>query len=404
VTRNDDGDDPGADAGGAARGAPPAPEEDPLLSVRDLRTYFDTEAGVVRAVDGVSFDVYRGETVCIVGESGSGKTVACESITRILDTPPGRIAGGEVVFDGEDLTEASERRLREIRGGRIGHVFQNPQGALNPVYTVGDQIIEAVRLHSDRSRREARERAVDLLDRVGIPEAAARADDYPHEFSGGMKQRVVVAMALAADPDLLVADEPTTALDVTIQAGILRLLEEIQAELDTSIVFVTHDLGVVAQVADRVVVMYAGKVMERGDVFRIFESPGHPYTQALLRCLPGRGAATEAIGGSLPDPVDPPAGCRFHPRCPHAVGDCESGDQPEPLPVDGDGREDRERDRERDDGHRAACVYHGPGYDASVVRTSSAERPSGAVSSEDASGVGANPSDPAREDGSGGTD
>jgi peptide/nickel transport system ATP-binding protein len=362
--------------------------------VRGLKTYFDTEAGVVRAVDGVSFDVDRGETVCIVGESGSGKTVACESITRILDTPPGRIAGGEVWFDGEDLASASERRLQQVRGGRIGHVFQNPQGALNPVYTVGDQIVEAVRLHSDRSRGEARERAVDLLDRVGIPEAAARVEDYPHEFSGGMKQRVVLAMALAADPDLLIADEPTTALDVTIQAQILRLLGEIQAEFGMSIVFVTHDLGVVAQIADRVVVMYAGKVMERGDVYELFERAGHPYTQALLRCLPGRGSVTEAIGGSLPDPIDPPAGCRFHPRCPHAVRDCEVGDQPDLLPVGGDhGGADGDGVGDGGSGegnyHRASCVYYGPGYDVSVVReaTSGTDGPEGDGESP-GSGVG----------------
>jgi peptide/nickel transport system ATP-binding protein len=358
VSRNDDAEfRPGDDRDGTG-------DEDPLLSVRGLKTYFDTDAGVVRAVDGASFDVHRGETVCIVGESGSGKTVACESITRILDMPPGRIAGGEVWFDGEDLTRMSERRLREVRGGRIGHVFQNPQGALNPVYTVGDQIIEAVRLHSDRSRQAARERAVELLDRVGIPEAAARVEDYPHEFSGGMKQRVVIAMALAADPDLLIADEPTTALDVTIQAQILRLLAEVQEEFDTGIVFVTHDLGVVAQIADRVVVMYAGKVMERGDVYGLFESAGHPYTQALLRCLPGRGGRTEPIGGALPDPLSPPSGCRFHPRCPHAIADCEAGDQPELAPVDGD---DGTRGSEPGD-HLAACLFYHAGYDAEVVR------------------------------------
>ena len=360
MTRNDDGDDPGADAGGAARGAPPDPEGDPLLSVRDLRTYFDTEAGVVRAVDGVSFDVYRGETVCIVGESGSGKTVACESITRILDTPPGRIAGGEVVFDGEDLTEASERRLREIRGGRIGHVFQNPQGALNPVYTVGDQIIEAVRLHSDRSRREARERAVDLLDRVGIPNAPLRVEDYPHEFSGGMRQRVAIAVALAADPDVLVADEPTTALDVTIQASVLRLFREIQAERDTAVVFVTHDLGVVSEVADRVVVMYAGRVLERGPVEAVLGDPAHPYTRALLECLPGRAAATEGIDGAVPDPTDPPEGCRFHPRCPHAVEACTGGEPPALRPAGGS---------------RAACVFYRPDYDESTLRGSPADAP-----------------------------
>ena len=345
-----------------------ASDGDPLLSVRGLKTYFDTDGGVVRAVDGVSFDVERGETVCVVGESGSGKTVACESVTKLIDMPPGRIAGGEVRFDGEDLTAASEKRLKQIRGGRIGHGFQTPQGALNPVYTVGDQIVEAIRLHSDRSKKAARDRAVELLDRVGIPEAASRADEYPHEFSGGMKQRVVIAMALAGDPDLLIADEPTTALDVTIQAQILRLFEDLQEEFGMSIVFVTHDLGVVAQIADRVVVMYAGKVMERGDVFELFEDAAHPYTQALLRCLPGRGDVSEAIGGSLPDPTNPPGGCRFHPRCPHAVRDCEAGDQPPMAAVD-DPSDDGGGDT--DDGvHRASCVYYQTGYNTDTVRES----------------------------------
>jgi peptide/nickel transport system ATP-binding protein len=349
---------PGRDRSGSGReGERARPEGDtPLLSVRDLRTYFDTEEGTVRAVDGVSFDVQRGETVCIVGESGSGKTVACESITKLIDTPPGRIAGGEVWFDGRDLTEASERELERVRGGRIGHVFQNPQGALNPVYPVGRQVAEAVRLHSDATKREARARAVMLLDRVGIPEAASRAGEYPHEFSGGMKQRVVVAMALAADPDLLIADEPTTALDVTIQAQILDLFAEIQAEFDTGIVFVTHDLGVVAQIADRVVVMYAGKVMEEADVVSLFKDAAHPYTRALLACLPGGEGDSRPIGGSLPDPMRPPDGCRFHPRCPHAVDECRTGDQPDLLGINGDER------------HRASCVYYRRGYDASVVR------------------------------------
>jgi peptide/nickel transport system ATP-binding protein len=347
--------------------------EEPLLSIRGLKTYFDTDNGTVRAVDGVSFDVDRGETVCVVGESGSGKTVACESVTKLIDMPPGHIAGGEIRFDGEDLTGVSERRLEQIRGGRIGHVFQNPQGALNPVYTVGDQIVEAIRLHSDRSKQAARDRAVELLDRVGIPEAASRADEYPHEFSGGMKQRVVIAMALAGDPDLLIADEPTTALDVTIQAQILRLFEDIQDEFGMSIVFVTHDLGVVAQIADRVVVMYSGKVMERGDVFELFEHAAHPYTQALLRCLPGRGKVSEAIGGSLPDPTNPPDGCRFHPRCPHAVRDCQSGDQPPMAAVDDP---DDEGGGDTDDRvHRASCVYYRTGYNADTVRQEAPEAP-----------------------------
>ncbi|WP_336034877.1 ABC transporter ATP-binding protein [Halobacterium yunchengense] len=316
---------------------------DPLLSVRDLRTYFDTDDGTVRAVDGVSFDVEPGETVCLVGESGSGKTVACESITQLVPTPPGRIAGGEVIFDGEDLTELSGSELRAYRGGRVGHVFQNPQGALDPVYTVGEQLVEAIRLHRDVPKAAARERAADLLDRVGIGDVEERIDDYPHQFSGGMKQRVVVAMALACDPDLLVADEPTTALDVTIQAQVLRLLDDLQDERGMALLFVTHDLGVVAEIADRVVVMYAGKVMETGDVYQVFENPSHPYTRALLECLPGRGDV-ETIGGTLPDPTDPPDGCRFHPRCPHAVPECETGDQP--------------GFRDVGDGHDAACVLY----------------------------------------------
>jgi peptide/nickel transport system ATP-binding protein len=328
---------------------------EPLLSIRNLKTHFHTDDGTVRAVDGVSLDVDRGETVCVVGESGSGKTVTAESITRLVPEPPGEIVDGEVRFDGEDVLSMSERELESLRGGRIGHIFQNPQGALNPVYTVGWQVREAIQLHDDSVKNdEARERTIDLLDRVGIPDATSRVDDYPHEFSGGMKQRVVIAMALASNPDLLIADEPTTALDVTIQMQILRLLNQIQEEFDTGIVMITHDLGVVAEVADRVVVMYAGKVMEEGDVYEIFENPSHPYTRALLECLPGRGERMEAIGGSLPSPTSPPDGCRFHPRCPHAVGDCEAGEQPPMYAVEsGD--------------HTVSCVHFEPGADPAVV-------------------------------------
>ncbi|GAB3311642.1 ABC transporter ATP-binding protein [Haloplanus salinarum] len=329
---------------------------EPLLSIRDLRTVFHTDDGLVRAVDGVSFDVGRGETVCIVGESGSGKTVTGESITRLLRTPPGEIAGGEIVFDGRDLTTLDDETLRSLRGDRIAHVFQNPQGALNPVYTVGWQIVEAIQLHEDVTREAARERAVDLLDRVGIPEATRRFEDYPHEFSGGMKQRVAIAMALATNPDLLIADEPTTALDVTIQNQILSLLDDLQTEFDMSVLLITHDLGVVAEVADRVVVMYAGKVMERGGVFDVFERPSHPYTRALLDCLPGRGDGAASIGGRLPSPIDPPAGCRFHPRCEYAVDACREGEQPPDCAVDGD------------DDHVVSCVHYEPGGDPSVVR------------------------------------
>jgi peptide/nickel transport system ATP-binding protein len=304
---------------------------DPLLSIRDLRVRFETGDGVVRAVDGVDFDVGEGETVCLVGESGSGKTVACESITRLL--PDTAAIDGAIRFDGTDLTDCSSSDLESYRGGRIGHVFQNPQDALDPVYTVGQQVVEAIRIHRDVSKATAREEAVALLDRVGIGEAEARFDDYPHQFSGGMKQRVVVAMALAPDPDLLIADEPTTALDVTIQRQVLDLLADLQAERGMALLFVTHDLGVVAEIADRVVVMYAGEVMETAGVAALFDDPAHPYTRALLACLPGRGDPFETIGGSIPDPTDPPDGCRFHPRCPHAVDDCERGHHPAPRPA-----------------------------------------------------------------------
>ncbi|WP_207591177.1 oligopeptide/dipeptide ABC transporter ATP-binding protein [Halomontanus rarus] len=302
--------------------------DDPLLSIRDLQTYFHTDEGLVKAVDGVSFDVDRGETVCLVGESGSGKSVTCESITRLIPTPPGEIAGGKIRFDGTDVTTLSDDELRDLRGGRIGHVFQNPQGALNPVYTVGDQIREAIHAHREVAETTARRKAVSLLEAVGIPEAGNRIDDYPHEFSGGMKQRVAIAIALACEPDLLVADEPTTALDVTIEAQILDLFRELQREFDTSIVFVTHDLGVVAEIADRVVVVYAGKVMETGPVEAIFENPAHPYTRALLECLPGRPGGLEPIPGSLPSPTDPPRGCRYHPRCDYVREACRTGEQP----------------------------------------------------------------------------
>jgi len=348
---------------------------DTLLSVRDLCTRFETETGTVRAVDGVSFDVREGETVAVVGESGSGKTVACESVTGILD---GAEIDGEIRFDGTDLAGLSERDLRSFRGGRIGHVFQNPQGSLDPVYTVGSQVVEAIRLHRDISEAAARERADELLDRVGIGDAEERVDDYPHQLSGGQKQRVVIAMALACDPDLLIADEPTTALDVTVQAQVLRLLDDLQAERDMGVLFVTHDLGVVAAVADRVVVMYAGKVMETAPVEELFENPSHPYTAALLDCLPGRTGDLGAIPGGLPDPTDPPDGCRFHPRCEHAVDACRRGDQPALETVDGrshsgteSGAQDRSgdaagttpADRPTDDGdgpeHVVSCVLYG---------------------------------------------
>jgi peptide/nickel transport system ATP-binding protein len=367
--------------------------DDPLLRVEDLHTTFDTDEGLVRAVDGVSFDVHAGETVCLVGESGSGKTVTAESITRLVECPPGEITG-RVEFRGEDLAAASEARLRAVRGAEIAHVFQNPQDALNPVLTVGWQVAETVMIHEDVSRRAARKRAIDLLDRVEVPDPAAAAESYPHELSGGMKQRVLMAVALAGDPDLLIADEPTTALDVTIQAQILDLLGDLQRDLGMAVLFITHDLGVVARVADRVVVLYAGKVMERAPVDDLFDAPAHPYSRALLACLPGRGRGSGSIPGDLPSPTDPPAGCRFAARCPFAVEACHADPHPSLFPVVGaigDGRDDAgvtvgdppaesapvsaapvgeppERapevsDDEGDDPHVAACIFHGPDRD-----------------------------------------
>jgi peptide/nickel transport system ATP-binding protein len=326
----------------------------PLLSVSDLSIYFDTDEGTVKAVDGISFDVDRGETVALVGESGSGKTVTGESITRLFRSPPGYIPEGSIRFDDREVTEMSEDELRALRGGRVSHVFQNPQGALNPVYTVGWQLREAIELHQDVGGEEARDRAVELLSRVGIPEAGTRLEDYPHEFSGGQKQRVMIAIALACEPDLLIADEPTTALDVTIQAQILRLFADLQRERDMAVLFITHDLGVVAEVADRVVVLYAGKVMERGAVEDIFETPAHPYARALLDCLPGEGSRA-GIPGEIPDPTEPPAGCRFADRCEYDREECHQGEQPPLHALDGD------------DGHDVSCIHFGPGGDPGVV-------------------------------------
>lgn len=335
--------------------------ESPLLEVTDLTTTFSTDAGTLVAVDGVNFEVRKGETVCIVGESGSGKTVATESVTRLIKQPPGTI-NGTVRFKGQNLMELSERELRDIRGNQIAHIFQNPQEAMNHCFTVGWQIVEAIQIHEDVSDAEAKARAVDLLDKVGIDNASARFDDYPHEFSGGQKQRAMIAMALVGNPDLLLADEPTTALDVTVQAQILHLLNDLQDEFGMGILFVTHDLGVVAEIADRIVVMYAGKVMERGDVYSIFEQPAHPYTQALLRCLPGKGNTGGGIPGTLPDPTDPPDGCRFADRCEYAVEACHQGEQPEEIALEDD--------------HHVSCLYYGPGYDSSVVRDTELERES----------------------------
>ena len=302
-----------------------------LLDVRDLQTQFVTDSGLVRAVDGVTFDVKAGEVVGIVGESGSGKSVTNLSILGLLPKPQGRIAGGSVRFRGNDLVGASEDQLRKIRGNRIAMIFQDPMTSLNPYLKVEEQLSEVVQLHLGLDRKAAVQRAVDLLERVGIPDAARRIKSYPHEFSGGMRQRVMIAMALLCDPDVLIADEPTTALDVTIQAQILELLNELRAERGMAIIFITHDLGVVAGMCDRVVVMYAGRIVEEAPTDELYAHPQHPYTQALLRSVPRLDESTHeklfSIEG-LPPRLDKGAftACTFAPRCPLAEERCLQGE------------------------------------------------------------------------------
>jgi oligopeptide/dipeptide ABC transporter ATP-binding protein len=299
---------------------------EPLLQLRELRTYFDTEEGTVKAVDGVNLTINRGETLGIVGESGCGKSVTAYSIMRLIPDPPGRIAGGQILFDGQDIVSLDEPAMRELRGNRISMIFQEPMTSLNPVYTVGDQIAETIILHQNKTPAEAREIALDMLRQVGIPAPEERIDTYPHEMSGGMKQRVMIAMALVCRPDLLIADEPTTALDVTIQAQILDILRKLQEEIGMSIWFITHDLGVVAEMAHRVAVMYASKVVEHTDVKTLYKKPRHPYTLGLFASLPQVQASRETrlktIPGTVPNPLEFPSGCKFHPRCPHAIDEC----------------------------------------------------------------------------------
>jgi oligopeptide/dipeptide ABC transporter ATP-binding protein len=312
-------------------------DNDVTLDIRNLQTHFATDRGVSKAVDGVSFTVRRNETLAVVGESGSGKSVTSLSAMRLIQSPPGRIAGGEILFrrrDGSvhDLAKAPEKLMRSIRGNEIGMIFQEPMTSLNPVYTVGDQIGETLRLHQKLDRPAARAAALAMLKTVGIPAADRRIDEYPHQMSGGMRQRVMIAMALACRPTLLIADEPTTALDVTIQAQILDLMRRLQAETGTAILFITHNLGVVAEIAHRVAVMYAGRVVEEGDVRALFKNPKHPYTRGLLACMPhlgqgkGESARLEAIPGNVPSPTARPSGCAFAPRCAHAEPACAAAE------------------------------------------------------------------------------
>lgn len=318
-----------------------------LLEVRNLETHFKTQDGLVKAVNNVSFQVDRGETLGIVGESGSGKSVTSLSVMRLIPSPPGKIVGGEIIFDGENLLDLSDEEMRHIRGNRIAMIFQDPMTSLNPVLTIGRQITESLELHMKMSGAEARKRAIDLLGMVGIPSAAGRLDDYPHQFSGGMRQRVMIAMALSCNPELLIADEPTTALDVTIQAQILELINRLKNELGTAVIIITHDLGVVAGMADRVNVMYAGRVVEEGATAEIFGNPRMPYTIGLLRSIPRLDEGVERkltpIRGLPPDLINLPQVCPFSPRCDYFVaGKCDQT-VPPLRPVGPD--------------HRAACLF-----------------------------------------------
>ncbi|MBX9702369.1 MAG: ABC transporter ATP-binding protein [Acetobacteraceae bacterium] len=319
----------------------------PLLEVRDLSVQFRTDGGWVRAVDGVSLSVGRGETLGVVGESGCGKSVTAMTVMKLIPMPPGRIAGGQVLWQGQDLVPASQERMQAIRAKEIGLIFQEPMTSLNPVYTVGYQIAETLRLHEGLSKRAATDRAAELLNLVNIPQPQRRVHDYPHQFSGGMRQRVMIAMALACNPKLLIADEPTTALDVTIQAQILDLLLEMKERLGMAVMLITHAMGVVAESTQRVVVMYAGKVVEEASVVELFADPRHPYTQGLIRSIPridlsqGRKERLEAIPGTVPSLLNPPIGCRFAARCRFATDACRAAEPPL---------------REVSPGHKVACI------------------------------------------------
>jgi peptide/nickel transport system ATP-binding protein len=319
-----------------------------LLEIRGLRTHFASDEGMVHAVDGVDLAINRGETVCVVGESGCGKTVTALSVLKLIAMPPGRIVGGQILWQGRDIVPLHPDEMNQIRAKEIGIIFQEPMTSLNPVYTVGDQIAEVIRLHEGLGRRAALDRAVEMLALVQISNPKRRVHDYPHQFSGGMRQRVMIAMALSCHPKLLIADEPTTALDVTIQAQILDLLQDMKSRLGMSIMLITHAMGVVAEVAQRVVVMYAGKVVEEASVDRLFANPRHPYTQGLIRSIPRldlaatRRARLETIAGVVPKLINPPVGCRFAPRCRFATPEC--GQAQPPL-------------REIESGHRVACIH-----------------------------------------------
>jgi oligopeptide/dipeptide ABC transporter ATP-binding protein len=317
-----------------------------LLEVKNLQTSFFTPEGEVRAIDGVSFEIGEGKTLGLVGESGCGKSVTSLSIMRLVQSPPGKIVGGEIIYRGRDLLKLNNEEMRKIRGNEISMIFQEPMTSLNPVFTVGNQIGEAIRLHQGLGKRETRQKTIEMLRLVKIADPESRVDAYPHQLSGGMRQRVMIAMALSCNPSLLIADEPTTALDVTIQAQILELMKELQQKLGMALLLITHDLGVVAEQADDVAIMYAGKIVERAATRSIFHHPFHPYTVGLLNSLPGVGALKkkrlDAIGGVVPSPLNLPSGCRFRDRCPRAAELC--ADQEPPL-------------QDKEPGHPAACHF-----------------------------------------------
>ncbi len=319
---------------------------DTLLQINNLKTSFRTEEGRVQAVDDVSLEIGKGEVVGLVGESGCGKTVTSLSILQLLATPPASIDGGEILFEGRDLLKIPQEELRKIRGNEIAMIFQEPMTSLNPVFTIGTQLMEAIELHQGLTGRALRERAIEMLRLVGIPRAGEVIDEYPHRFSGGMRQRAMIAMALSCNPKLLIADEPTTALDVTIQAQILELMQDLKEKINTAVLFITHDLSVIAEMADRVIVMYAGKVVEEADVETLFHDPQHPYTQGLIGSRPSVDTEQERlvyIPGNVPNPLDMPGGCPFHPRCPHAMEICTGTMPPE---------------RELKSGHTVRCWLH----------------------------------------------
>ena len=304
-----------------------------ILSVKNLQTHFFTKRGVVRAVDGVSFDLVKGECLCLVGESGCGKTVTALSTLGLIDSPPGRIVGGEIFYDSTNLTKSSAERLRHIRGKEIAMIFQDAQSALNPVFTIGDQIEEQIKLHLKLGQRGAKNRAISLLKEVGIPSPEEVAGYYPHQLSGGMRQRAMIAMGLSCDPQLLIADEPTTAVDVTIKAQIIDLFQKLKESRKMSLLFITHELGIVSEIGDRIVVMYAGKVAETAPASELLKNPKHPYTSGLIKCLPDitqEKERLESIPGTVPSLVNPPGGCLFNPRCNRVMAICR---QEEPPPV-----------------------------------------------------------------------